>query len=646
MANTKKLIQAAAGLGGEALNVEEVFSTYLYTGNSTSTTTQQITNGIDLAGEGGLVWTKSRTSGTYTSFGHGLMDTERGIDKILKSQATDAETTISDWAVSFNSDGFTLDGSGYVNENTVDYASWTFRKAPKFFDVVTYTGDGVSGRTISHNLGCEVGCIITKRLNSSVNNWSVYHRKANPTAPQNVYLTLNNNDGAAGNTAYWNDTAPTDTVFTVGNGNTNFSGNDYVAYLFAHNDGDGGFGPDGDADIIKCGSYTGNGSTDGPEIDLGFEPQWLLIKDVTTGNTAWSIWDNMRGVATGSNDAYLQPHATSTEASYNGFAFTSTGFKVENTAGFINSSGDTYIYIAIRRGPMAVPEDATDVFAIDQGDGSSTDPQWVSNFPVDMGIWKRTSGSNSGVGARLLQGRGLFANLTQAENAQSLWQFDHQDGWYDAALDTSYYSWMWRRAPSFFDVVAYTTPTQTDTTVYHNLGVVPELAIVKRRDSTGSWFVTIPNDGTLLLNDTAAKSTTLRFTNATDTQFTAATGGSFSHAETNADWIAYLFASLDGVSKVGSYTGNGSTQNIDCGFSSGARFVLLKKTSGTGHWLLFDSERGIVSGNDPFLELNRTTAEKTTFDIIDPYSNGFTLTNDTTYGFNASGETFIFYAIA
>ena len=165
MATKKKMLQAAAGnAGGEALNVEDVFSTYLYTGNSS---TQTITNGIDLAGEGGLVWIKDRSSASNY---HSLNDTERGTTKYLSSNRTDAEGTGD--LTAFNSNGFDVryQQTGYINESGGNLASWTFRKAPKFFDVVTYTGDGNDNRTVSHNLGSTPGMVIVKRT-SGADSW-------------------------------------------------------------------------------------------------------------------------------------------------------------------------------------------------------------------------------------------------------------------------------------------------------------------------------------------------------------------------------------------------------------------------------------------------------------------------------------------
>ena len=122
-----------------------------------------------------------------------------------------------------------------------------------------------------------------------------------------------------------------------------------------------------------------------------------------------------------------------------------------------------------------------------------------------------------------------------------------------------------------------------------------------------------------------------------------------SHIYTNASggtFIAYLFASQDGISKVGSYTGNGSSQTIDCGFSGGARFVMIKRTDSTGDWYVWDTARGIIAGNDPYLLLNSTAAEVTSTDYIDPSSAGFEISSTAPAAINASGGTFVFLAIA
>ena len=140
-------------------------------------------------------------------------------------------------------------------------------------------------------------------------------------------------------------------------------------YKRQHNDGDGDFGPDG-SDIIKCGSYTGNGSTTGPVIDLGFEPQWLLIRNVDRADD-WVIIDSMRGIPSSSDGpAVLRPESSAAEyASGSSFSqssrvdLTATGFDVKRSNSRVNGSNQNMIYIAIRR-PMAMPESATDCFAV------------------------------------------------------------------------------------------------------------------------------------------------------------------------------------------------------------------------------------------------------------------------------------------
>ena len=257
----------AAGAGGPVY-VDDVFSTFLYTGNAAD---QTITNGIDLSSEGGLVWMKEREGSG--SDNHVLVDTERGRLKALKSDASNAETSSSDtypYIRSFDTTGFTAGYNNSNNYNAAKYASWTFRKAPGFFDVVTWTGNGTN-RTIAHNLGSVPGFIIVKRY-SNTEDWTCYHRSLGAT----YAIQLNGSGAAFLLGPAWNNTNPTSTHFTVSTHNrVNTVGEQYVAYLFAHDDQS--FGTDSDESIIKCGSYTGSGSSE-TTVNLGFEPQFVIIK--------------------------------------------------------------------------------------------------------------------------------------------------------------------------------------------------------------------------------------------------------------------------------------------------------------------------------------------------------------------------------
>jgi hypothetical protein len=328
-------LSTRGGAGG-GLDVATVFSTYLYTGNGA---TQTITNGINLSGSGGLVWMKARgTNGQ----GNNLYDTVRGATNMLYANATNANQVLANGLTSFNSNGFSLGSLSQTNFNADNFASWTFRKTPKFFDVVTWTGNGVAGRQIAHNLGVAPGAMLVKQTNSA-SNWAVYHRSSN-------FLILNNTASAYSTaltaTRFGDGTnviAPTDTVFTVG-GDTDVNGasSTYVAYLFAHDAASTG--------IIQCGSYTGNGLTIGPVINLGWEPQWLMIKNASgVGN--WQVMDSVRGMPVAGSDATLQANLTNAESLADYVSPTATGFQVVSISSEVNTILSTYIYIAIRKAP-------------------------------------------------------------------------------------------------------------------------------------------------------------------------------------------------------------------------------------------------------------------------------------------------------
>jgi len=638
MSNVARVLGAGGNTQGIPLSVEDVFSTFLYKGNGSA---QTITNNIDLSGEGGLVWAKQRTG---SSSQHALFDTENGTLKALASSnnaALATETSVT----AFNSNGFSL--AAFNNTNNEDYVSWTFRKAPKFFDVVTYTGDGQAGRTVSHSLGSAPGMIIVKCTSSGSTIWPVYHRGVNNGSnPENYFLKLEDTAGQA-DYHYFNDTAPTSTEFTVtSHGDINGNGATFVAYLFAHNDGDADFGADGNADIIKCGNYSAVSA--GTEISLGFEPQFIVIKK-SSAEESWYVYDAMRGVVTGgdnSQDKKLRWNTANPESAVPApiIAFSANGFILESTDNEINGSGGNYVYMAIRRGDMATPTTATDVFAIDNQSASSA-PFLTSNFPVDMVLRKDTAGGNTEIMTRLTQNKGLIVNSTGGESTDTVAQFDFSDGCLSGtSQDTSRYGWMWKRARGYFDVQTFTLGSSSNREVEHNLAAVPEMIWWKERSGSSYWMVWHKSF-------TSSQYMTLHLTSAILTS--SDIWGTSSHTSTG--WymkesafgsssntcISFTFATLAGVSKVGtvSHT-SGSPTNVDCGFTSGARFVLIKQTDDSGAWYIFDTVRGIIPENDQGLYLNTTTQQQAA-DWIDPLDSGFTMTS----GAWNSG-TYLFYAIA
>ena len=365
----------------DKLFVEDCFSCFVYTGNGS---TQTITNGIDLAGKGGMVWIKARSAASSQR----LYDTIRGADNAVFSNLTNAQTALTGTLPSFTSSGFSV-GAGNSN-NGDTYASWTFRKAPKFFDVVTWTGNGTFKRTLNHSLGVDPGFIIVKRTDTS-SNWWTYHRGVSGSI--NGYLNLTNaftNSGyvAPGSILFSENPAAVFNVFNAGSGDDlNVSGATYVAYLFAHDTTSDG--------IIQCGSYTGNGYSGAVPntVTLGWEPQWVMIKKSSSGTAPsdWYIFDNMRGMPVLSGQTqFLSANTSGSEiADVTTIQPTATGFQLVRNYSGTNANGETYVYIAIRRGPMKPPTVGTTVFSPVAYTGNSSAKTVTSNFPVDWFISPR-----------------------------------------------------------------------------------------------------------------------------------------------------------------------------------------------------------------------------------------------------------------
>ena len=631
-------------VSNDAVFVEDVMSTFLYTGNAS---TQSINNGIDLAGKGGLVWGKNRDA----NWSHYLADTAQGTGKFLQSNTTSATQSDSTSLTAFNANGFSIGNAGaFINNNGVNYASWTFRKQPKFFDVVTYTGTGSDPLTLNHNLQSVPGCIIIK-CTSTASNWRVHSTALDMTLTLNTTNAGFSPDGLIKNL--------TSSTFQVNNSaDVNSSGQTYVAYLFAHNAG--GFGLTGTDNVISCGSFTTDGSGNATG-NLGYEPQWMMTKNIG-GASNWQVQDTMRGWNLSQLNT-LAPNTSSAEAAIGSPSYpntpTATGFQISGAA-----ASATFIYIAIRRGPMKVPTDATKVFkAVSRAGTNATAQVTGVGFPPDLVISK--SRTTTFVPAFYDKLRGpllaLRSSGTNAEtsNAGSLTTFN-QDGISvgdDASLAAinysgTYINYFLERAPSFFDEVCY-TGTGSITTVTHNLGVVPELMIVKGRTGTSSvdyWAVystATGNTKALLLNDTSSALTSTRYWNdTTPTSSVFTLGDSPRTNGSGTTYVAYLFATCAGVSKVFSFTGTGLLQTINCGFTSGARFVLVKRTDSTGDWYVWDSARGISSSTDPYLLLNSTAAEVTSTNWVDTTSTGFQVTAASGNNVNINGATYIGLAIA
>lgn len=649
--------------------VDDVFSTYLYTGNGS---TQTITNGIDLAGKGGMVWIKSRNLGQD----HSIWDTTRGTSSELRANSTIQAQTVTNGVTAFGASGFTLNGAyGATNDSVGTYVSWTFRKAPKFFDVVTYTGTG-SSQTISHSLNQTVGVLVIKRI-SGTGNWATFARTGGAAgATQYAYFNTSaglNLTAAAGATGIGAEAAgfitstgfkPNDLSGSGGAGNAdniNENGSTYVAYLFAHD-------PSADG-IIQCGSFTANGGGSDLTINLGWEPQYVMMKNVSVSND-WHVFDTSRGFGVDRPINLLRANTSGAEQVETGssyFGIYANGFKtLVSSGGFSYAAGNTVIYLAIRR-PNKPPTTGTQVYNAIAYTANDTDGRKLSGigFPPDLvSIDPRSSYTTPGGpnwfsrltgNGRFLTTASTSAELDGSSNSNGILG---QDDFTVSRNGTNVWSNVgsylyilhaFRRAPGVFDVVCGDSGDATVART-HSLGVKPELIIEKYRDIASQWDVYCdrlnggvnPEDYYLELNGISAQMS------STDVWGAAGPSASYFYKSVVAPYKAvfYLFASKAGISKVGSYTGNGSSQTINCGFSAGARFILIKRTDATGDWYVWDSTRGIVAGDDPHLSLNTTAAEVTTDDSIDPDNSGFIVNQLAATNINVTSATYIYLAFA
>lgn len=615
----KNKILSADGSGEEKLYSNDVFSAYLRAGIGADAV---VNTGIDMT-KGYMLWSKSRSAATD----HAVYDSARGVTLDLVTNSTAAQTTQATGLKAVSSTGHTVGSLAKMNTYEATYVDFVFRKAPKFFDIVTYTGNGVAGRQIPHSLGVAPGMVIVKRVDD-ISNWGIYHTVLGGTQAMN--FTTNAASATSSPSTYWNNTNPTSTHFVVGTGTAvNTNGAAYVAYLFAHD-------PSADG-IIQCRSFTTDASGNAT-VNLGWEPQWIMIKRADAAGD-WIVIDSMRGCSVGGVDAVLNPNLANAESVSNDYIdFTATGFITKNLTG-------TYIYTVIRR-PNKPPTTGTEVYSSSIASGVIN-----TGFPVDLHIGATRSGAtnNHAFHDRLRGGtKELVSSSTAAETAITDLLFDSNTGLrtsFAAGLSNHFF----KRTQGFFDIVYYTGDGSIGRWINHSLSIAPSLMFIKRRDGAGDWRVFWSgNDGInyyLSLNNNVQSV----YSNGYWGNYPTQTMFKVNSVELNtggATYAAYLFDTLPGISKVDSYIGNGTSKTINCGFTTGARFILIKRTDLTGDWFTWDSARGIVAANDPHLSLNTTAAEVTTDDSVDPDVSGFIVNQNTATNINVSGGSYIFLAIA
>jgi len=347
------------------------FQIKLYSGNSTNNTA--ITNDGNSDLQPDWIWAKSRTNTHY----HDLRDSTRGVTKRLVSNEADTESTKDQSYVSFDSDGFTLgddtDSGGSalntINTSSNNYVAWQWKanggttssnssgsitstvqaNTTAGFSIVTYTGNGSQGATIGHGLGATPNVVLVKGR-SIGDSWTMLHTGI-ASDFQTDMLKLDEDVAVTDSNVFWNDTAPTSSVFTVdgAGGETKVNANTYtyVAYCFTEIQG-----------YSKFGSYTGNGNADGPFVYTGFKPAWIMLKRTDSANN-WHINDSVRDI---DNPVIEYLYADTTAGDDNlsgggGLDFLSNGFKIRSTtAAVVNADGGTYIYIAFAKHPFVSSE--------------------------------------------------------------------------------------------------------------------------------------------------------------------------------------------------------------------------------------------------------------------------------------------------
>jgi hypothetical protein len=609
----------------------ENFNTVVYTGNGS---TQSIT-GVGF--EPDFVWIKP------TSFvdNHALSDSSRGVDKSLASNTTAAEQSLG--VTSFDADGFSLPNWGNVNQNGETFVAWCWKanggttssntdgtitstvqaNTKTGFSIVQYTGTQ-SNATVGHGLGVAPSLVITKAVGAA-NGWPTLVQANSSTRYDGLRLNEANLNNSGNGAAFFQNKTPTDSVFYLGNSDeSNRNGTATIAYCFAEVAG-----------FSSIGGYSGNGSDNGPIINTGFEPAWLMIKVVTGTADGWFMVDNKRDT---SNPRGIRVFANSDvgDASEAGAQvdFFTNGFQLRGSGagqGQTNKSGSTYVYIAFAADTSAAPTLA-DGFGISGYVGNaSTKIVNNSGFSPSL-VWLKDRSSSQN---HYLQDtvRGLTSqissNLTAAATTytSNITSFNDNGFTLGTATDTNaenhaFVGWQWKGSanPTIntdgtiqsivsanqaagFSVVAWTGDGSASATVGHGLSGTPDFIMLKDLTDVGGWNgsqVGLASNEGIGLQSTAAAFTgmggnggiTYGNFNATNFGFATGSSGVDSVNKNGNKYIAYCWKSVAGFSKFGAYTGNGSTTGpvVTTGFKPD--FVMYKATDQTGNWGMLDSVRG------------------------------------------------------
>lgn len=661
MTISKKLASASSATD---FKIRDVFSVYGYQGEQANPNSPLIHPDIDIAGTPTSIWTK-RTDPDYTSWAitspniMGYSQYLQFDDNPSINDSTHIDSIPSTGGLIYK--GGQLSQGYWTNQNATDctYRSYAFREHERFFKEKVYFGTSANNK-ISHGLKEDLGMALFK--NRAQNSpWFVWHKNGGTfsSSGNNYYKNgkLNNNDpfdtstirfagnatsgqyGTVDNTAgtFWLGAGANNTLNRI-----NQSGNSHIAYFFAnHTDSDDS------KNFIKCDGFTVNHASGGQQIDIGFEPQFLLIKGtnythnpITNGD--WMIWDSHSTFCnTSGQDNPLKTNDTYgfNSTLYYQLMFNANGFYIKPSYDFFVNS-QSYLYMAIRKDDDLPKTDIhKKVFAyshegqVDSAHSPSFRSSYVTDFRPDSAMeFFANSGTIKGLRARKLGNGRIHLNAAtsgsdwgQSSGAIKDWNYTrgwkHQGG--SNFTDTTSFSYMWRSWPGVTDHQIYRNnisgSNASTFTVKHNLGVVPEMMIIKRLVDSASYKTMVYHkdislDGTYLdVLDYVGSSSTgisnylggqaLNNTNPTSTHFVVKGGdtGAIGNLGSNENYSVHLFASMAGVCAVGSVSvPSNSTVSVTNSFPSSPKLFILyrriKDNSGnfaTGEWRIHSTDRGI-----------------------------------------------------
>ena len=667
--------------------IEDVFTQTDYMGNDSSG--HVINQGFDYTTDGGMALIKSITNnrgGIIVSTESGGLNGD-GSSKVLHLHMGNGYKNETG-SITLTNTGITYgDGGAYWNEGH-GFSITSFKKAPGFFDIVQFSGNSTA-RAISHNLGTVPGMIWLKRTSGAgdVGDFWVYHKQV--TSNPNQYFSLrNNNPRQTDSPNLWDVSQMTTSSFGVGtNDKTNGTGNDYIAFLFSDGD-DQTWGPNQDESIIKCGSYTGNGSTNegNPKSSgVGFEVSWHLNKPVnnTGGTTDWAVVNDMLGyggrLMTGTTPGrqvwYMNTDGATASNQYFGYNSITGPQMIETN---VNVSSQEYFYLSIRRMGQKPITTAAEAFYKTDAISSSTVPPgnfriptaWINaNRKAGLLFEKRENSSNDySWGARLQGGKYWNSDSDNGHGNNSQFKWGGMGN--ITGYNTNHKGTMWPRVKGYFDVQEFEGKNQT-ITVDHELGVVPDMIWIKcgaanlmvsspSIDNNGTSWTSCMNIGALSGSGSMNQSrqdelgygwtagvdptaTTITLNGSTNAnQYKWSNGINSSPPNLN---VMYLFKTIPGISKVGRVqcTGSGGGVGVDCGFTNGVAFLIVKRVNGggggTSDWWCTTS----LGASSSFMgRLNMDNNWDSANRILSNGTSGFRLKGDMNY----SGSSYWYYAIA